>query len=458
MRFRKSISICKGVKLNFSKSGVTATVGGKGISANVGKQGVYLNTSLPGTGIYDRKRLVNFGNIDALSNLSIGGVNVSEALGIKKPSAGKTSAPRKPAAGAVELPESFQLELNEDGTFNVYDQDGMRIGDATVLNKLKNTASYRQMAQQLIQQQLDAFNADTEAFVNIGQMAEDVVRANDFERALRESKPETAPIPPFPDPEPTREGIQAWLEAEAKKSVTGFFNVEKKREDYVRAHLAEAYQDEHDAWAARKADYEEEQQAAMAEENERLAEAHERRLEMLRAGLEGSEDAVEGAITDWLQSLELPIDFDVDFEYNAETGVLLADMDLPEIEDLPTEKMVEMTSGKLKTKEKTQKELKQEYVRCVLGLGMFCASNFFNCSPKMQKVLLSGYTQRRDAKSGEQKDVYIYSIIFERGSFERPGYQKKEPTDFVNKFKSRINIASTGEMKEIAPYGPEDLA
>lgn len=458
MRFRKSISICKGVKLNFSKSGVTATVGGKGISANVGKQGVYLNTSLPGTGIYDRKRLLNFGNIDALNNLSIGGVNVSEVLGIKKP-AGKTSSAKKPAASGagVEIPESFQLELNEDGTFNVYDQDGMRIGDTAVLNKLKNTASYRQMAQELVQQQLDAFNADTEAFVNIGELSSDVLRASEFERALREAKPETAPIPPFPDPEPTREGIRAWLEAEAKKSVTGFFNVEKKREDYVRTHLAEAYQDEHDAWAARKAEYEAEQQEAMNEENERLAEAHERRMEMLRAGLEGSEDAVEGAIADWLQGLELPIDFDVDFEYNAEAGILMADMDLPEIEDLPTEKMVEMTSGKLKTKEKTQKELKQEYVRCVLGLGMFCASNFFNCAPGMQRILLSGYTQRRDARSGEQKDVYIYSVIFDRGSFERAGYQKKDPTDFVNKFKSRLNIASTGEMKEIAPYGPDDL-
>ena len=71
MRFRKSISICKGVKLNFSKSGVTATVGGKGISANVGKQGLYLNTSLPGTGIYDRKRPVNFNSIDALKKLTV---------------------------------------------------------------------------------------------------------------------------------------------------------------------------------------------------------------------------------------------------------------------------------------------------------------------------------------------------------------------------------------------------
>ena len=57
MRFRKAVTLCKGVKLNASKSGVSFTVGGKGISLNVGKKGVFLNTSLPGTGLYDRKRI-----------------------------------------------------------------------------------------------------------------------------------------------------------------------------------------------------------------------------------------------------------------------------------------------------------------------------------------------------------------------------------------------------------------
>ena len=46
-------------------------MGGKGISANVGKQGVYLNTSLPGTGIYDRKRLIKiFSCLDELVGAS----------------------------------------------------------------------------------------------------------------------------------------------------------------------------------------------------------------------------------------------------------------------------------------------------------------------------------------------------------------------------------------------------
>lgn len=57
MRFRKSIKICPGVKVNFSKSGVSTTLGGKGVSVNVGKKGTYLNTGIPGTVLYDRTKI-----------------------------------------------------------------------------------------------------------------------------------------------------------------------------------------------------------------------------------------------------------------------------------------------------------------------------------------------------------------------------------------------------------------
>ena len=57
IRFRKSIKICKGVRLNLSKSGISYTIGTKGASINTGKNGTYLNTGIPGTGIYSRERL-----------------------------------------------------------------------------------------------------------------------------------------------------------------------------------------------------------------------------------------------------------------------------------------------------------------------------------------------------------------------------------------------------------------
>ena len=50
-RFRKSISVCKGVKINLSKSSVSTTVGGKVGRVTVGNKQVATSVSIPKTGI-----------------------------------------------------------------------------------------------------------------------------------------------------------------------------------------------------------------------------------------------------------------------------------------------------------------------------------------------------------------------------------------------------------------------
>jgi hypothetical protein len=68
MRFRKSIKIAPGLKINLSKSGVSTTVGGKGLSANIGGQGAYLNTGIPGTGVSNRVKISGSGRKKGLSS------------------------------------------------------------------------------------------------------------------------------------------------------------------------------------------------------------------------------------------------------------------------------------------------------------------------------------------------------------------------------------------------------
>ena len=283
MRFRKTINLFKGVKMNVSKSGVSFTMGRKGVSANIGKEGVFLNTSLPGTGLYDRRKLVDF-------NGSGGSRKASPAS-------------RTDPAVAAELARAEAL---------------------------------------------------TDAFVNIGAQACDLPR------------------------------------------------------DWSEQELA----------------------------------------------LPPSSEAVEAAIGEWLSQLSAPIDFTVSYEY--EGGALLADMDLPEIEHLPTVKARQLASGQIKEADKSRKELKAEYARCVFGLGMFCASYFFSVTPHMEKILLSAYTQRRNSK-GDVEDSYIYSVLFEREAFEQPGYQRTDPEAFICRFKNRMNKLADGTLKRIEPFGPDAL-
>lgn len=51
MRFRKSIKIMPGVRVNLSKSGVSTSIGGRGATVNVSKRGLRSTLSVPGTGL-----------------------------------------------------------------------------------------------------------------------------------------------------------------------------------------------------------------------------------------------------------------------------------------------------------------------------------------------------------------------------------------------------------------------
>ncbi|EGG92837.1 hypothetical protein IMCC1989_2466 [gamma proteobacterium IMCC1989] len=52
MKFRKSIKIAKGVRVNFGKKGISSlSFGGKGLTFNASEKGIKVTGSLPGTGL-----------------------------------------------------------------------------------------------------------------------------------------------------------------------------------------------------------------------------------------------------------------------------------------------------------------------------------------------------------------------------------------------------------------------
>lgn len=56
-RFRKSIKLGGGVRINFSKSGIGFSAGGKGLRFGVGPSGSRITAGIPGTGLYYERRL-----------------------------------------------------------------------------------------------------------------------------------------------------------------------------------------------------------------------------------------------------------------------------------------------------------------------------------------------------------------------------------------------------------------
>ena len=57
LRFRRSVRLFPGVRLNFSRSGVSTSVGVRGATMTLGPRGAYANVGIPGSGLSYRTRL-----------------------------------------------------------------------------------------------------------------------------------------------------------------------------------------------------------------------------------------------------------------------------------------------------------------------------------------------------------------------------------------------------------------
>jgi Protein of unknown function (DUF4236) len=56
-KFRRSIKILPGLRLNLSRSGVSANFGVRRANVSVGLRGTFVNASIPGTGVGYRQRI-----------------------------------------------------------------------------------------------------------------------------------------------------------------------------------------------------------------------------------------------------------------------------------------------------------------------------------------------------------------------------------------------------------------
>lgn len=167
-------------------------------------------------------------------------------------------------------------------------------------------------------------------------------------------------------------------------------------------------------------------------------------------------EKAEADIEAWLSESEAPIEFSIQPEVLADKGAVMIDLDLPEIEDMPQNKLAQLADGTIKIKKKTKKEQVEDYRTCVFGLGEYVASHVFAVVPQAKKVAVSAYTQRRSEKTGDLLDVFIYSVVFERADFTKD-YQDKDPYEFCQKLPSRFYVLASGVMKEITPFEAGDI-
>ena len=428
MRFRKSVKICKGVRVNFSKSGISTTVGMRGLSVNVGKKGTYLNTGIPGTGLYDRYKI----------------------------SGGSTSNSKVPRTASNSSTQTIStridLNLDDNGVITFY-RDGNIIEDQSLIRKIKSTPEFKAERERMMKVRFDEINEANNKFIEIYKLTPEVLTERQYTLSYDRIKLEQYEPKTYTVPAPTESQVKEELMREATEKIKTwkFWALSNLRKKYVDDNFSSKHSTAMNDWNSNKKKYESAEKTLAEKKNTEYLLKYNTEKENTLKAINGEPDYIEFAIEDWLATVTLPVDFDLQYEYNEEN--LYIDLDLPEIEDLPQEKAVSLANGTTKKKAKTQKELKEDYVNCVFGLAMFFAGHLFNVSPKIKNMIISGYTQRSNTTISEPADEYVYSIKFTRDVFENQKIKAiNKPYDFCMTFENRCNLTSTLLLKKIEPF------
>lgn len=422
MRFRKSLRIGKGMKLNFSKSGMSFTTGMKGASVNFGNKGTFLNTGIPGTGLYDRKRI----NSD-------------------------TSGQQFSDDNANYMKVGIHLE--DDGKILIKDENNNVITDESLIRKIKRMEIYKAAVEKAVKIKKSEVDNKTAEFVEVYMSAPALAERKMVEKELNNLKFKEYKIKKFDDEKPTNENCETELQAKANREIGSVFFWKNKslRKAYVEQNLEKYYSDAVKEWETKKNKFEKNEEKQKEKKDKEAKAEYLTEKERLENLLESSEDCIETTLAELFNELKLPVEFSVGYELKQKGKTVCIDLDLPEIEDLNTEKADITASGKLSVKKKSKKVLNEEYAKGVVGLAYFFAAHVFNISFSIDNVLVSGYTQRNNPKNGKIEDQYIYSILFERDKFKDLNIQKINPLESMGMFKNISNIDSSFLMKTIEP-------
>ncbi len=425
MRYRNRIKLAPGLNINLSKSGISTTLGPKGASVNIGKSGAYLNTGIPGTGLYNRTKLSNTEK-SSINNNSIS--KNQTQVGVK-----------------LDLDENYQPVVE------IYDNSGKNITSQQVINKLKRTPEYKENLKKIYNRYYNLIIEETTEFTELYKHILKPITKTEIQDKIEKLKPQKYTKKKYDILEPSKSSIEKELLKEAKNQFNSllFWKNKKRRTQFISDNLEQRLKKSVENWKTKKEKFEKSEASKEKDINLNYHKIFEQKKENLFGNLNGTENYVLNNFETILKEIDIKPEFFIDFEYDEKNKTFFIDLDLPEIEHLPKETASILQSGKLSVKKKSEKQLKEEYAKCVTGLGLLVAGISFMSSAGIEKVNISAYTQRIDKKDGQTKDDYIYSIQLDRENFSKINYPKINPVNAFQNFTHTMELSKSYIFKTI---------
>lgn len=175
------------------------------------------------------------------------------------------------------------------------------------------------------------------------------------------------------------------------------------------------------------------------------------RVALVRRALERDLSAIQTLATRALESADFP--FETECEVAIEDAATsYVRLDLPEIEDvIPEMRLKALKSGALKEVRRKKSERCDAYAHLAMGLGFHVAGSVFSAAPAMEVVHVVAYTQRKQRRSDRIGDDYVYELAITRWFYTAMDRRSADPLKAAADLRARFERRKDGEFKSIDP-------
>jgi hypothetical protein len=328
-------------------------------------------------------------------------------------------APRPAAAAAAGMTSvKLTCRVSDSGQLEFVDGAGNPVPEQWVEMAKKQN---RDALTGLIQEACDEVNDEVQALARIHLSTPDPSDAPRF-------------VPdPFDDPAPV-------LPAEIKPGLFAGL-LASRREAIAATNRAarEAYKRDLEEWKQRRGEHEATQQ----------------REALLFKLAKSDPPAMEIYFEQRLRALEWPRETVVAFEVHDGGRRIALDVDLPEIEDMPSKAATVPARGlKLSVKDMTATQVQKLYLGHVHGVIFRLIGEAFAALPTVDTVTASGYSQRANPKTGNVDDDYVLSVRVAREQWRGLNFGNLaavDPVEALGSLGAVRNIQRSGKLLTIEP-------
>ena len=433
-RFRRSIKIAPGVKLNVGKKSGSISFGKRGASMNFGSRGIYGNIGIPGTGLSYRSKIG-----DSSHNTQ------QKAL----QNAGSSNS------GQSEI--TVLISLLDDGSIVIKDEKGNLLPDEWIR---KAKSQNKDFILGWLQQHCDEKNEEITSLINIHLSTP----PPDTEISFIPSKfakekpepPEKEFLVPKPiSPEKKEYGFMA--------SKVRFI---REKIDKRNVELQNKFDEQLYKWELEKEKFETNYKKFFSEHLKQLDEydhqkknfeiEQDKRRKFIEEDRFTDIDAMKQFLEEVLQTIVWPKETLVSFEVNNEGTEVLMDVHLPEFEEMPEIRTnVNKRDLKLSLSPISETQKRKNYYTHIHAIGFRLIGEVFVSLPSVNTIIFSGYSHRISKSTGKLSTEYLYSVKVHREKWENINFQNLDMIDVVlcfEEFDLRREATKTGLIKTITPF------